>query len=187
MSETLPRILVQTARQPGLAEVYNDILSYDGAELHFTEVTMSVDTNTDTQSQSQSQTQTQMQMQMQMQMQTLKHRCTTLRKKLRYSLLSSQSWSVFPSVSCSAESKMRSCAVCSAMAERSQSRSNPLLIRKCSRVKGETERQRGKEKERVAREKSFHNLSLFACLSISSSPALFLYFFSLPNSPICLR
>lgn len=38
MSETLPRILVQTARQPGLAEVYNDILSYDGAELHFKEV-----------------------------------------------------------------------------------------------------------------------------------------------------
>ncbi len=46
MSETLPRILVQTSRQPGLADVYNDMLSYAGAELHFREVGTNTRTRT---------------------------------------------------------------------------------------------------------------------------------------------
>lgn len=38
MSETLSRMMVQTARQNGLAAVYRDLLTYEGSEFYFTPV-----------------------------------------------------------------------------------------------------------------------------------------------------
>ena len=38
MAETLSRMMVQTARQNGLAGVYRDLLSYEGSEFYFTPV-----------------------------------------------------------------------------------------------------------------------------------------------------
>jgi Trk K+ transport system NAD-binding subunit len=38
MAETLSRMMVQTARQNGLAAVYRDLLSYEGSEFYFTPV-----------------------------------------------------------------------------------------------------------------------------------------------------
>jgi ion channel POLLUX/CASTOR len=38
MTETLSRMLVQTARQNGLAQVYRELLTYEGSEFYFTKV-----------------------------------------------------------------------------------------------------------------------------------------------------
>src|SRR5204862_1499062 len=35
MEETLSRLMVQTARQNGLAQVYRDLLTYEGSEFYF--------------------------------------------------------------------------------------------------------------------------------------------------------
>jgi hypothetical protein len=35
MHETLSRMMVQTARQSGLAEVYTDLLTFEGSELYY--------------------------------------------------------------------------------------------------------------------------------------------------------